>query len=87
MEMALRVQKESTLKAVLSALWNLSAHSNQNKVCSVYVLFFVVLIFLFSSYSVILNHSLGGHLQCKWRHRIFSEDVELSSSVRNSGDR
>lgn len=32
MRTALRVKKESTLKAVLSALWNLSAHSNHNKV-------------------------------------------------------
>lgn len=34
---ALQVQKESTLKSVLSALWNLSAHCTENKadICSV----------------------------------------------------
>ncbi|XP_062870908.1 adenomatous polyposis coli protein isoform X2 [Trichomycterus rosablanca] len=37
MECALDVQKESTLKSVLSALWNLSAHCTENKadICSV----------------------------------------------------
>ncbi|GAA6107689.1 adenomatous polyposis coli protein [Tachysurus ichikawai] len=37
MECALEVQKESTLKSVLSALWNLSAHCTENKadICSV----------------------------------------------------
>ncbi|XP_073452801.1 adenomatous polyposis coli protein 2 [Aquarana catesbeiana] len=37
MQCALRANKESTLKSVLSALWNLSAHSTENKasVCSV----------------------------------------------------
>ncbi|XP_053320744.1 adenomatous polyposis coli protein 2 [Spea bombifrons] len=37
MQCALRATKESTLKSVLSALWNLSAHSTENKasVCSV----------------------------------------------------
>ncbi|KAG9486287.1 hypothetical protein GDO78_006604 [Eleutherodactylus coqui] len=37
MQCALRASKESTLKSVLSALWNLSAHSTENKasVCSV----------------------------------------------------
>ncbi|TSM28162.1 Adenomatous polyposis coli protein [Bagarius yarrelli] len=36
-ECALEVQKESTLKSVLSALWNLSAHCTENKadICSV----------------------------------------------------
>ncbi|CAM4713473.1 unnamed protein product [Caretta caretta] len=32
MQCALRATKESTLKSVLSALWNLSAHSTENKV-------------------------------------------------------
>lgn len=32
MKTALRMKKESTLKAVLSALWNLSAHNHLNKV-------------------------------------------------------
>ena len=32
MKTALRMTKESTLKAVLSALWNLSAHNHLNKV-------------------------------------------------------
>lgn len=31
MRTALGVQKETTLKSVLSALWNLSAHSHENK--------------------------------------------------------
>ncbi|XP_069481599.1 adenomatous polyposis coli protein isoform X2 [Ambystoma mexicanum] len=37
MECALEVKKESTLKSVLSALWNLSAHCTENKadICSV----------------------------------------------------
>ncbi|KAK1800298.1 hypothetical protein P4O66_000341 [Electrophorus voltai] len=37
MECALEVEKESTLKSVLSALWNLSAHCTENKadICSV----------------------------------------------------
>ncbi|XP_040829280.1 adenomatous polyposis coli protein isoform X2 [Ochotona curzoniae] len=37
MECALQVKKESTLKSVLSALWNLSAHCTENKadICSV----------------------------------------------------
>ncbi|OCU02245.1 adenomatous polyposis coli homolog isoform X1 [Xenopus laevis] len=37
MECALDVKKESTLKSVLSALWNLSAHCTENKadICSV----------------------------------------------------
>ncbi|KAK6315597.1 hypothetical protein J4Q44_G00131210 [Coregonus suidteri] len=37
MECALEVQKESTLKSVLSALWNLSAHCTENKadICAV----------------------------------------------------
>ncbi|XP_051542310.1 adenomatous polyposis coli protein isoform X2 [Myxocyprinus asiaticus] len=37
MECALEVQKESTLKSVLSALWNLSAHCTENKadICTV----------------------------------------------------
>ncbi|XP_056372747.1 adenomatous polyposis coli protein 2 isoform X2 [Hyla sarda] len=37
MQCALHANKESTLKSVLSALWNLSAHSTENKasVCSV----------------------------------------------------
>ncbi|XP_069502833.1 adenomatous polyposis coli protein 2 isoform X2 [Ambystoma mexicanum] len=37
MQCALRATKESTLKSVLSALWNLSAHSTENKaaVCAV----------------------------------------------------
>ncbi|XP_077099797.1 adenomatous polyposis coli protein [Siphateles boraxobius] len=37
MECALEVQKESTLKSVLSALWNLSAHCTENKadICNV----------------------------------------------------
>ena len=37
MRTALHVQKEATLKSVLSALWNLSAHSHENKldICSV----------------------------------------------------
>ncbi|XP_036382062.1 adenomatous polyposis coli protein-like isoform X2 [Megalops cyprinoides] len=37
MECALDVQKESTLKSVLSALWNLSAHCTENKadICTV----------------------------------------------------
>ncbi|KAM4706895.1 adenomatous polyposis coli protein 2 [Discoglossus pictus] len=37
MQCALRANKESTLKSILSALWNLSAHSTENKasVCSV----------------------------------------------------
>ncbi|XP_058533468.1 adenomatous polyposis coli protein isoform X2 [Ochotona princeps] len=37
MECALGVKKESTLKSVLSALWNLSAHCTENKadICSV----------------------------------------------------
>nr|DBA28436.1 TPA: hypothetical protein GDO54_008800 [Pyxicephalus adspersus] len=37
MQCALRANKESTLKSVLSALWNLSAHSTENKasVCSI----------------------------------------------------
>ncbi|XP_075467540.1 adenomatous polyposis coli protein 2 isoform X2 [Ascaphus truei] len=37
MQCALRASKESTLKSILSALWNLSAHSTENKasVCSV----------------------------------------------------
>ncbi|XP_054613561.1 adenomatous polyposis coli protein isoform X2 [Dunckerocampus dactyliophorus] len=37
MACALEVQKESTLKSVLSALWNLSAHCTENKadICSV----------------------------------------------------
>ncbi|XP_074834363.1 adenomatous polyposis coli protein 2 [Carettochelys insculpta] len=37
MQCALRATKESTLKSVLSALWNLSAHSTENKaaICSV----------------------------------------------------
>src|SRR6218665_3936744 len=37
MEAAMAVQKESTLKSILSALWNLSAHFNENKkdICAV----------------------------------------------------
>uniref|UniRef100_A0A8C1SPB4 APC regulator of WNT signaling pathway n=1 Tax=Cyprinus carpio TaxID=7962 RepID=A0A8C1SPB4_CYPCA len=37
MECALEIQKESTLKSVLSALWNLSAHCTENKadICTV----------------------------------------------------
>ncbi|GCB66283.1 hypothetical protein scyTo_0007848, partial [Scyliorhinus torazame] len=37
MQCALKAKKESTLKSLLSALWNLSAHSTENKVaiCSV----------------------------------------------------
>uniref|UniRef100_A0A8C1PRQ6 APC regulator of WNT signaling pathway n=1 Tax=Cyprinus carpio TaxID=7962 RepID=A0A8C1PRQ6_CYPCA len=37
MECALEIQKESTLKSVLSALWNLSAHCTENKadICAV----------------------------------------------------
>ncbi|XP_030075770.1 adenomatous polyposis coli protein 2-like [Microcaecilia unicolor] len=37
MQCALRATKESTLKSILSALWNLSAHSTENKaaVCTV----------------------------------------------------
>nr|XP_033812652.1 adenomatous polyposis coli protein 2 isoform X2 [Geotrypetes seraphini] len=37
MQCALRATKESTLKSILSALWNLSAHSTENKaaVCAV----------------------------------------------------
>jgi len=37
MECALEVKKESTLKSVLSALWNLSAHCTENKadICAV----------------------------------------------------
>ncbi|KAM9251433.1 adenomatous polyposis coli protein-like [Cariama cristata] len=38
MECALEVKKESTLKSVLSALWNLSAHCTENKgdICAVH---------------------------------------------------
>lgn len=32
MQTVLRVQKETTLRAILAALWNLSAHSDVNKV-------------------------------------------------------
>jgi hypothetical protein len=32
MQTALRVQKEAALKTILAALWNLSAHSDENKV-------------------------------------------------------
>src|SRR6218665_232627 len=37
MEAAMAVQKESTLKSILSALWNLSAHCSENKedICAV----------------------------------------------------
>lgn len=37
MRAAMRVQKESTLKSILSALWNLSAHCSENKadICTV----------------------------------------------------
>ncbi len=37
MEAAMEVKKESTLKSILSALWNLSAHCSENKadICSV----------------------------------------------------
>lgn len=49
MKIALRMRKESTLKAVLSALWNLSAHSHLNKVTFkiCYILFFRYHIYFF----------------------------------------
>lgn len=34
---AMEVKKESTMKSILSALWNLSAHCNMNKVHFVFV--------------------------------------------------
>ena len=41
---AMDVKKESTLKSILSALWNLSAHCNVNKVNAFVVVFYFVYI-------------------------------------------
>ncbi|KAM3852362.1 LOW QUALITY PROTEIN: adenomatous polyposis coli protein 2 [Vipera latastei] len=68
MQCALRASKESTLKSVLSALWNLSAHSTENKtaICMVEgALGFLVstLTFKCQSNSLAIIESGGGILR------------------------
>ncbi|XP_078412149.1 adenomatous polyposis coli protein 2 [Cetorhinus maximus] len=68
MQCALKAKKESTLKSLLSALWNLSAHSTENKVaiCSVQgALVFLVgtLTYKCQSNSLAIIESGGGILR------------------------
>ncbi|XP_051893553.1 adenomatous polyposis coli protein isoform X2 [Pristis pectinata] len=68
MQCALKAKKESTLKSLLSALWNLSAHSTENKVaiCSVEgALIFLVgtLTYKCQSNSLAIIESGGGILR------------------------
>ncbi|XP_069784209.1 adenomatous polyposis coli protein 2 [Narcine bancroftii] len=68
MQCALKAKKESTLKSLLSALWNLSAHSTENKIaiCSVEgALIFLVgtLTYKCQSNSLAIIESGGGILR------------------------